>query len=198
MISGNDIEWRDGEWVEACGSVGRGRYEFPEPFGRQRMFRYPSGEQVTVPRHVPTRNVRASMNAASFSSDLLAPVFEAAVRPAGLAMRTPLKRLANAVISRLPEGQTPEEREHMTWAIACEAKRGEAARKGVITGRDVYGLTAAAIVQGAMRASRKGFDGRGGLSPAQAFEPNDFLEGLDRFDVRWQVLETNVPVAVEG
>src|SRR5262249_24076652 len=113
-------------------------------------------------------------------------------------MRTPLKRLANAVISRLPEGQTPEQRERMTWAIACEAKRGEVERKGVVTGRDVYGLTAAAIVQGALIASRKGFDARGGLAPSQAFEPKDFQEGLDRFDVRWKIFETNVPVAVEA
>jgi len=198
MISGRDIEWRNGEWVEAGGSVRRGSYEFPEPFGRQRMFRYPSGEQVTVPRHVPTRNVRASMNAASFSSDLLAPIFEATVRPAGLAMRTPLKRLANAVISRLPEGQTPEQRERMTWAIACEAKRGQVDRKGVITGRDVYGLTAAAIVQGAMLASGKEFDATGGLAPSQAFDPKTFLGGLERFDVRWQLFETGVPTSVEA
>ncbi len=198
IIGGKDLEWRNMEWVEASGGVGRGRYDFPEPFGRQRMFRYPSGEQITVPRHVPTRNVRASMNAASFSSERLAPIFEATVRPAGLAMRTPLKRLANALISRLPEGQTPDERERMTWAICCEAKRGEVERKGVITGRDVYGLTAAAIVQGAMLAARKGFDGSGGLSPSQAFDPKDFLPGLERFDVRWQIFETNVPVAVEA
>jgi hypothetical protein len=161
------------------------------------MFRYPSGEQITVPRHVPTRNVRASMNAGAFSSERLAPIFSATVRPAGLAMRTPLKRLMNALISRLPEGQTPEQRERMTWAIACEAKRGEVERKGVITGRDVYGLTAAAIVQGAVLASRKGFEGRGGLAPSQAFEPKGFLDGLERFDVRWQIFKTNVPVAVE-
>jgi short subunit dehydrogenase-like uncharacterized protein len=197
MISGKDIEWRNLEWVEAKGGVSRGTYEFPEPFGRQRMFRYPSGEQVTVPRHVPTRNVRASMNAGAFSSERLAPIFTATVRPAGLAMRTPLKRLANAMISRLPEGQTPEQREKMTWAIACEAKRGEVERKGVITGRDVYGLTAAAIVQGAMLASRKGFEARGGLAPSQAFDPKSFLTGLERFDIRWQIFETNVPVAVE-
>jgi short subunit dehydrogenase-like uncharacterized protein len=197
IIAGNDIEWRNMEWVEASGSVSRGEYDFPEPFGRQHMFRYPSGEQVTVPRHVPTRNVRASMNAGAFSSDRLAPIFSATVRPAGLAMRTPLKRLMNALISRLPEGQTPEQRERMTWAISCEAKRGEIERKGVITGRDVYGLTAAAIVRGAVLASRKGFDGRGGLAPSQAFEPKSFLDGLERFDVRWQIFETNVPVAVE-
>jgi short subunit dehydrogenase-like uncharacterized protein len=197
MIGGNDLEWTNMEWVVAKGGVSRGAYEFPEPFGRQRMFRYPSGEQISVPRHVHTRNVRASMNAGAFSSDRLAPIFSATVRPAGLAMRTPLKRLANAVISRLPEGQTPEQRRSMTWAIVCEAKRGEVERKGVITGRDVYGLTAAAIVQGAILASRKGFDGRGGLAPSQAFDPKDFLKGLDRFDVRWRVFETNVPVAVE-
>jgi short subunit dehydrogenase-like uncharacterized protein len=197
IIASNDLEWRNMEWVEASGSVSRGGYEFPEPFGRQHMFRYPSGEQITVPRHVSTRNVRVSMNAGAFSSDRLAPIFTATVRPAGLAMRTPLKRLMNALISRLPEGQTPEQRERMTWAIACEAKRGEVERKGVITGRDVYGLTAAAIVQGAVLASRKGFEGRGGLAPSQAFEPKSFLDGLGRFDVHWRIFETNVPVAVE-
>jgi short subunit dehydrogenase-like uncharacterized protein len=197
IIGGHDLEWTNMEWVEASGGVSRGTYEFPEPFGRQHMFRYPSGEQVTVPRHVATRNVRASMNAGAFSSERLAPVFSAAVRPAGLAMRTPLKRLLNAVISRLPEGQTPEQRERMRWAIVCEAKRGEVERKGVITGRDVYGLTAAAIVQGALLAAGRGFEGRGGLAPAQAFEPKAFLEGLERFDVSWKIFETNVPVAVE-
>jgi short subunit dehydrogenase-like uncharacterized protein len=197
IVAGNDLEWRSGEWVEASGGASRGTYEFPEPFGRQHMFRYPSGEQITVPRHIPTLNVRASMNAGSFSSDRLAPVFGSLMRPAGLAMRTPLKRLANAVISRLPEGQTPQQREKMTWVIACEAKRGEIERKGVITGRDVYGLTAASIVQGAMLASRKGFQVRGGLAPSQAFEPASFLNGLERFDVNWQIFETNLPVAVE-
>jgi short subunit dehydrogenase-like uncharacterized protein len=197
IISGNDLEWRNMEWVEAGGGVSRGTYEFPEPFGRQHMFRYPSGEQITVPRHVPTRNVRASMNTGAFSSERLAPIFAATVRPAGLAMRTPLKRVMNAVISRLPEGQTPEQRKKMTWAIVCEAKRGEVERKGVISGRDVYGLTAAAIVRGAILAARKGFEASGGLAPSQAFDPKSFLTGLERFDVRWQIFETNVPVAVE-
>jgi short subunit dehydrogenase-like uncharacterized protein len=125
-------------------------------------------------------------------------VFEAMVRPAGLAMRTPLKRLANVVISRLPEGPTPDQREKVHWMIVCEAKRGEVERKGVISGRDVYGLTAAAIVRGATLAAGKGFEGRGGLAPSQAFDPKSFLTGLERFDVRWQIFETNVPTAVEA
>jgi short subunit dehydrogenase-like uncharacterized protein len=198
MISGKDLEWRNMEWVEASGGASRGTYEFPDPVGRKHMIRYPSGEQITVPRHVSTRNVRATMNASAFSSERLAPVLAATMRPAGLAMRTPLKRLVNTVISRLPEGASPEEREKVRWMIVCEAKRGEMERKGVISGKDVYGLTAAAIVQGAMLASRKGFGGRGGLSPAQAFDPKSFLDGLERFDVRWQVSEARAPVAVEA
>ena len=39
--------------------------DFPEPIGRQRMVRYPAGEQITVPRHIPTRNVTTLMNAAA-------------------------------------------------------------------------------------------------------------------------------------
>jgi short subunit dehydrogenase-like uncharacterized protein len=197
IISGHDLEWRDMQWVQAGGGVSRGAYEFPAPFGRQRMFRYPSGEQITVPRHVATRNVRASMNAGAFSSDWLAPFFSASVRPAGVAMRTPLKRVANAVISRLPQGQTPEQRQRMRWAIVCEAKRGEIERKGVISGRDVYGLTAAAIVRGAAIAARKGFEARGGLAPSQAFDPEGFLSELERFDVRWQVSDPPVTEPVE-
>jgi len=198
MISGGDLEWRNMEWVKSSGSVRRGSYDFPDPVGRQRMFRYPSGEQITVPRHVSTRNIRASMNIASFSSDRLAPVFEAMVRPAGLAMRTPLKRLANGVISRLPEGPTPEQRQKQHWMIVCEAKRGDLERKGVISGRDVYGLTGAAIVRGAALAAKEGYEGRGGLAPSQAFEPKSFLTGLERFDVRWQIFENAVPVPVEA
>jgi short subunit dehydrogenase-like uncharacterized protein len=198
IIGGHDLEWRDSQWVEAGGGVSRGTYEFPAPFGRQHMFRYPSGEQITVPRHLPTRNVRASMNAGAFSSERLAPIFSAAVRPAGLAMRTPLKRLAQAAISRLPEGQTPAQRERMRWAIVCEAKRGEVERKGVISGRDVYGLTAAAIVRGAAIAAGKGFDASGGLAPAEAFDPEEFLSGLERFDVRWQVSDSPVAEPVEA
>jgi short subunit dehydrogenase-like uncharacterized protein len=196
IISERGVEWREGTWVGASGQAQAGTYEFPAPVGRRRMIRYPSGEQITVPRHIPTRNVRTTLNASAFGSDRLAPLTAAMVRPAGLAMRTPLKRLARAVISRLPEGPTAGQRERMGWMIVCEAKRGEVERKGVISGKDVYGLTAAAIAQGAMIAAGRGFEGRGALAPSQAFDPKDFLGGLDRFEVRWSVegAESLLPV----
>jgi len=196
IISGGDLEWRNEEWVEASGSASRGTYEFPAPVGRRRMIRYPAGEQITLPRHIRTRNVRTTMNASAFASERLAPLFAAAMRPAGLAMRTPLRRLAGAVISRLPEGPTAGQRDRMRWMIVCEAKRGEVERRGAISGKDVYGFTAAAISRGATIAAERSFDGRGALAPSQAFDPKDFLGGLDRFDVRWHVegVESTLPV----
>jgi hypothetical protein len=68
----------------------------------------------------------------------------------------------------------------------------------VIHGKDVYGLTAAAIRQGAVIAAGRGFDARGALAPSQAFDPKDFLEGLDRFEVRWSVEGVESPLPVEA
>lgn len=198
MIGGTDLEWRNKEWVKVGGGASRGTYEFPEPVGRQHMVRYPSGEQITVPRHIATRNVRATLNASAFSGERLAPIVGATMRPAGLAMRTPLKRIAGWVISRLPEGATPEERERMRWMIVCEATQGEVKRKGVISGSDVYGFTAASIVKGATIASGKGFDAHGALAPSQAFDPEGFLSELERFDVRWQVSDAPLDTLVEA
>ena len=106
ILSGATVEWRNMEWRSPTGGFGRGSFDFPAPIGRQRMVRYPAGEQITVPRHIPTRNVTTTMNAAAFASDRLAPIFVATMGPAGLMLRTPLKHAARAVISRLPEGPT--------------------------------------------------------------------------------------------
>jgi short subunit dehydrogenase-like uncharacterized protein len=198
MMRGEGVEWREGRLVDVGGGAGRGTYEFPAPAGRRHMIWYPAGEQITVPRHIRTRNVRTTINAGGFSNERIAPIFAAMVRPAGLAMRTPLKRLADALISRLPEGPSAEQRERVRWTIVCEARRGEVERRGVISGMDVYGLTAAALRQGALIAAGEGFEGRGALAPAQAFDPKDFLTGLDPFDVRWNVEGVELPLSVEA
>jgi short subunit dehydrogenase-like uncharacterized protein len=120
-------------------------------------------------------------------------------RPTGLVMRTPVKRVVDAVISRMPEGPDAEERAAAGFTIVCEARRGRKLRRGVITGRDVYGLTAATVSRGALIAAGRGFSRRGGLAPSEAFEPRSFLEGLDDFDVEWELeAEQDAPVPVEA
>jgi short subunit dehydrogenase-like uncharacterized protein len=199
ILRGGDLEWSNLGWRKASGGAGRGAHEFPAPVGRRQMMRYPAGEQITVPRHVQTRNVRTAINAGDFSSDLLGRLFGAAVTPLGLAMRVkPIRAAIGTAISRLPEGPTPEQREKMRWMIACEVRRGEQIRTGVISGKDVYGITAALISRGATMAANDGFNRSGALAPSQAFDPKSFLSDLDRFEVTWQVDSADRPVPVEA
>jgi short subunit dehydrogenase-like uncharacterized protein len=196
ILSGEDLEWTNLRWQPASGSLARGSFEFPHPVGRQRMIRYPSGEQITVPRHVATRNVRTTMNTGS-----VVPGAGAAVqllgRPMSLALRTPLKRLLYGGISRLPEGPSPERRASARYTIVCDAVRGGERSRGILSGRDLYGLTADAVSRGARIAAGRGFTAAGALAPSQAFDPEDFLGALDdRFELRWQVDRPREPVSV--
>jgi short subunit dehydrogenase-like uncharacterized protein len=187
MLKGGDVEWRKLQWLPADQSVGRGHFDFPEPIGRQRMIRYPAGEQITVPRHIPTRRVRTMVTASTIAPAAVGPLLPLFTRPTGIAMKTPLKNALSAMISRLPEGPSPEDRTAARFTIVCDVTRGRTRRRGVIRGSDVYGLTAASVAQGAIIAARGGIPATGGLAPSQAFDPRRFLKELARFDVAWDV-----------
>jgi short subunit dehydrogenase-like uncharacterized protein len=188
ILGGQAVEWRKLQWLPAERPLGRDRFDFPEPLGRQRMLRYPAGEQITVPRHVPTRRVRTLLTASTFAPHpRLAALMQLTARPTGLALKTPLKRAIRAVVSRFPEGPDPEKRAQTRYTIVCDVTRGEVTRRGILYGRDTYGVTAAMVAKGAMLAAESGFSGLGALAPSQAFEPKSFLSGLDRFGIRWEV-----------
>jgi short subunit dehydrogenase-like uncharacterized protein len=199
ILSGEAVEWRKLQWLPAEKPLGSASFDFPEPIGRQRMLRYPAGEQITVPRHVPTRRVRTLLTASTLApSSRLAGLMQLLARPTGLVLRTPLKRALRAAIARLPEGPTPEQRAACHYTIVCEVTCGKEVRRGSLSGTDPYGITAALIARGALAAARKGFSRTGALAPSQAFDPNDFLAGLERFQLRWQVDQAERRVPVEA
>jgi len=187
MIKGGDLEWRDGRLQPAPQSIGRGKFNFAGSTGEKLMTRYPAGEHITVPRHVDTKRVETMLSADSVAPGPLARMAPLIARPAGVLMRTRAKDLTGRLVNRLPEGADPEARAAATWTVGCEARTGDRIRRGSITGNDVYGLTAALLVKGAMLAAAGEIRGSGGLAPAQAFDPADFLEGFERFSVDWSV-----------
>jgi short subunit dehydrogenase-like uncharacterized protein len=188
ILAGADVEWRDGELVPAPRGVGGGSWEFPEPVGRQRMLRYPSGEHVMVPRHVRTRTVRTLITASTLLPLPLVPRAAALVMtPLQLGMRTPLRRAVEALVPRLPEGPSPESRRKARFAIACEARTGSGPRRGTVTGADPYGLTARMTVEGALRCADPGYERSGALAPSQAFEPGGFLDAHADFGLEYEV-----------
>jgi hypothetical protein len=188
MLSGGDVEWRDGDLVPASQSIGRGTWEFPQPIGIQRMVRYPAGEHITVPRHVETERVRTMLTASTMMPlPLPSRAAPLVMTPFQLAMRTPLRLALGMVITRLPEGPSRESRRASRFTIVCEARQGSRRRRGVVTGSDPYGLTARTTVEGALRCAEDGYDRSGALAPAQAFDPREFLRSLRDFGVEHEV-----------
>jgi short subunit dehydrogenase-like uncharacterized protein len=188
IISEGDLEFDGGELREASGGVSRGTFQFPAPLGRQRMLRYPAGEHITVPRHVRTSRVRTMLTAATvMPHPRLARAAPALMPALSATTRTPLRRGLEALISRLPEGPTDEARERASYTVVCEAWHGSRHRRGIVRGNDVYGTTARTTVEGALLCSAAGYDRKGALAPAQAFDPREFLRSLREHGVTYEV-----------
>lgn len=187
MIKGGDLEWRDGTLRPAPQKVGRPDFDFGPPLGRKRMMRFPSGEHVTVPRHLTVRSIETAMTADSILPTRIAGLMPVLARPAGIVMRTPVRAAVNRLISLMPEGADPEGRTSSRFTIGCEVSSPSAGRRGFLSGTDVYGLTAALVVKGAIAAAQGRIEPTGALAPAEAFDPEEFLSGLERFDLEWTV-----------
>jgi hypothetical protein len=186
ILRGPAVEWRGGRW-SAQRRRQRADWTFPEPAGRQSMLRYPAIEQITVPRHVRTDNVVTLLSAAVVVPLRLTRMLPLTMPAIGLAMRTPLRRAADALIARMPEGPSEEQRRAARFMLACQARAGSRVRRGLVRGADPYGLTAATTAQAALLAADPSFDRVGGLAPAQAFEPRSFLDALADFGVITEV-----------
>jgi short subunit dehydrogenase-like uncharacterized protein len=188
MMKGGDLEYRRGAWRPAPASFGRGRHDFGEGWGERRMARYPSGEQITVPRHIDTANVRTTINASTLTgSDKLAGALPFVAHPLSLAARTPLKKAMQAAVRRAPAGPGEEARRGVEFKIDCVARSRNSIRRGHVTGTDVYGMTAAAISRGARIVASRGFNRVGALAPSQAFDPREFLGSLRDYKIEWEV-----------
>jgi short subunit dehydrogenase-like uncharacterized protein len=186
IMRGGDVIWSGGGWRPAPRSADGGRWRFPEPIGEQRMLRYPAGEQLTVPGHVETDRVRTLLNGMVVPPRLM-PLAAASSPLLGLAMRTPLRKALGALIRRLPAAPSEADRKKARFTISCEARTRSGARRGTVRGGDVYGLTAVSLAHGALLCADPGYDRKGALAPAQAFDPTSFFAALADFGVSIEV-----------
>ena len=121
IMGGGDVVWRNRRWQSAPRSANGGRWRFAEPIGEQRTLRYPAGEQITVPRHVETKRVRTMLSGMVMSPRLM-PLMVASTPLFGLAMRTPLRRAASAMVQRMPAAPSERARKASTFVVECEAR----------------------------------------------------------------------------
>lgn len=184
MLGGGDVEWRGGAHHPGSRQVGAGGFPFPSPLGSRRVGRYPSGEQITVPRHVEVANIRSVIDLRALIGVPLGPLSAPALTLGGVAVRGPLRRALAGLITRLPEGPDERARRAARFTVVCDARAADGRRRrGVVSGSDVYGITATIVAEGALQLAGPGYAKAGALAPAEAFDASSFLAALEPFGV---------------
>jgi short subunit dehydrogenase-like uncharacterized protein len=154
-------------------------FDFGGAVGVKVVARYPGGEVITVPRHVDTRQVTALITASAFAphprAEKAVPVLTPAI---AVALRTPLRRALMAGIDRMPPGPPESERRAVRFTLVCVSTPadGSPARRGVLEGSDIYGITANTTAHGAQLMATAGYPKSGGLAPAEAYDAKAFLD----------------------
>lgn len=178
MLQSTGYAYERGTWVEAAPASVVRTADFPAPIGRVTAMSFPAAEVITVPRHLPVREVRVFMAVPA----PLAHATQWLAGPLTAALRGPLGGLAAALIGSDTGGPSEATRRADTFAILVEARgirRGAAGVERVLVrGCDPYGLTAVVAASGAERMAAPGYDRRGVLPPAAAFDPQAFLDAL--------------------
>jgi hypothetical protein len=117
------------------------------------------GERQTVPRHVSGADVTVDMGLPLGPLRAFAPV----LRP---------------VAGLLPEGPPAAVRRLARFTITATARGGAGESVVECSGRDVYGLTARFLVEGALRLGAGEGVGTGAMAPAEAFDPVSYLDAV--------------------
>ena len=135
------------------------------PFGEKTCVEWSGTEPLTVPRHTDVRNVR---------SYLRAPVAAAAGGRIGKLVSPLLRTVARFGSA----GPSEESRRKSRFTVVAEATGPGGSGRAVLTGSDVYGLTALLIVRGAEALRAGEARGSGVLAPAEAFDARTFAARL--------------------
>ncbi|MGI5459097.1 saccharopine dehydrogenase NADP-binding domain-containing protein [Streptomyces sp. CA-249302] len=147
------IGFRDGAQVVGPVEIRNAVFPFPPPVGpRTTIVPFPSGEVVTIPRHVPARTVEVQLTASTFEEEQIFTSVDA----------------------------SPEERARTEFTVAVQVTAaGGGGRNAHVRGRDIWRAGAVASVEAALRLARGEGPGKTGvLSAAEAFPARPFLERL--------------------
>jgi short subunit dehydrogenase-like uncharacterized protein len=191
MLGEEGVDYRDGGW-RPLRRAGLGEtLDYGGEIGEQPVVAYPGGEVVTVPRHVDVRSIRLRWTASTFAPHpALGRVVPLTMPLVGALLASPLGDLLDAGVDRLPEGPAEDARRASRWTIVAEAAGADGSRgRAVVSGGDLYGITAVIAVRAAELVAAADFSGAGVLAPAQAFDAEGFLRFLEPHGVEFRVEE---------
>lgn len=158
------VEYADGVWRAAEG--GESSLVVPGEPGKVPVTPFALPGVATIPAHVRARRVRSVIRS----------------EVAGL-----FAGLTADFVDAVPEVPDEAARAEARWLMLAEAVAEDGTRaRGWVTGADAYGLTGVIAVEGARRLVADGAP-PGALTPAQAFDPADFLNQLTPHGVTWRI-----------
>jgi short subunit dehydrogenase-like uncharacterized protein len=137
-------------------------WTFPAPFGRQEVVGLSLSETITISRHLHARQIHAYINHA------------------------PIKDISNPETPP-PTAADGSGRSSQVFLMETIARKGNAERRAVARGRDIYAITAPLAVEAARRVVN-GLVLRtsGVVAPGEAFDAPDFLSSLARADLSFE------------
>ena len=166
VMGQGQVAWEDGRLVDSRFGATTRKVRFP--FGERTVVEWSGTEPLTVPRHTDVRNVRSYVRAPAV-----------AAKAGGLGrLAAPFVRLGSRVG---PSGPSEASRRKSRFAVVAEARGPGGEGRAVLTGSDVYGLTARLIVCGAQALRAGEARGTGVLAPAEAFDARSFAGRLEPF-----------------
>jgi short subunit dehydrogenase-like uncharacterized protein len=157
------VAWEGGRLIESRFGASTRTVKFP--FGERTVVEWSGTEPLTVPRHTQVQRVRSYVRA-----------------PKAAAKTAPIARVAAPLIrmtGRIGGGPSAGRRARTTFAVVAQSRGPKGGRRVTLTGRDVYGLTALLIAQGAAALRDGDARGAGALAPAEAFDARSLLGRLE-------------------
>lgn len=144
---------RGGELAALDASLAPRDWSFPAPFGTVPVAPVPFGEVVAIARHLDVGELRSLLSEAPLA-DLRDPT-------------TPP-----------PAGTDELGRSPQRFVVDVRVRGQGRGRRAVLTGRDIYAVTAPVVAEGVVRLLDGRHAGPGALAPAEAFDAPDVLAHL--------------------
>jgi hypothetical protein len=153
-------------------------FHFSEPMGKRRVFAYPGGEVVTVPRHVSAANVSVAMTARTFAPAWALWAFPAVLAIVSAVARSSLGPVLRRASLSAPRRDLEVRRAAAKFTVEVHARAGTQVWVGAIRGRHMYRLGAWLAADAAARIAAGEIEARGVLAPSQAFDARPYLSTL--------------------
>jgi len=144
-------------------------WKFPPPFGQQEVIGFSLAETITISRHLRTPRVHAYMN--------LAPIAD---------IRNP--------DTPTPTAADESGRSSQTFLMEAIVRNGNAERRAVARGRDIYAITAPIVVEAAQRVMNGLARTSGVITAGEAFDPLNFLSALAPEYLSFEIEQSLSPV----